>query len=84
MFWVKNIERIRALTHKRKMRLMRKRIRRNYRVIYRKIKQCARKGLNVVEIRFPVYDANIKRLRAEGYTVNYKKYHTYSEVEIIW
>lgn len=81
---MRKIEWIRALTHKRKMRLMRKRIRRNYRVIYRRIKQCARKGLNVVGIRFPVYDANIKRLRAEGYTVNYKKYHTYSEVEIIW
>ena len=69
MFWMKDIEWMRAFTRRNQIKRRKRNIRRNYKKVYREIKSYARLGFSQATIRFGIYDENVKRLQSEGYVV---------------
>lgn len=84
MFWVKDIEWVRALTRKSQIKQRKRNIRRNYKRVYRDIKSRAKMGFNTISIRYSIYDQNVRRLQDEGYVVERKNYATGQGWEIVW
>lgn len=66
---MRDIEWIRAYTRRNKRKQHQKSVRRNYHQIYKEIKWHAKMGLNEVNIRFIIYEENVRRLVNEGYSV---------------
>lgn len=84
MFWVKDIEWIRALTRRSQIKQRKRNIRRNYRRVYCDIKNCAKTGFSTASIRYNIYDQNMRRFQDEGYEVKKMQYATGTVWEIKW
>lgn len=84
MFWVKDIEWVRALTRKSQIKQRKRNIRRNYKRVYCDIKSRAKMGFNSVSIRYNIYDQNVRRLQDEGYEVKKMQYATGTAWDIKW
>lgn len=84
MFWVKDIEWVRALTRKSQIKQRKRNIKRNYKRVYCDIKSCAKMGFNSVSIRYNIYDQNMRRLQDEGYEMKRMQYATGSAWDIKW
>lgn len=84
MFWIKDIEWMRALTRRSQIKRRKRNIRRNYRRVYRDIKNCAKMGFSVVSIRYSIYDQNVRRLQDEGYEMERMQYATGTVWDIKW
>ena len=84
MFWVKDIEWVRALTRKSQIKQRKRNIKRNYKRVYCDIKSRAKMGFNTVSIRYSIYDQNVRRLQDEGYEVKKMQYATGTAWEIKW
>lgn len=84
MFWVKDIEWVRALTRRSQIKQRKRNIRRNYKRVYCDIKSRAKMGFNTVSIRYNIYDQNVRRLQDEGYEVKKMQYATGTAWDIKW
>lgn len=84
MFWVKDIEWVRALTRKSQIKQRKRNIKRNYKRVYHDIKSHAKMGFNIVSIRYSIYDQNVRRLQDEGYVVERRNYASGQGWEIVW
>ena len=84
MFWVKDIEWVRALTRKSQIKQRKRNIKRNYKRVYYDIKSRAKMGFNSVSIRYNIYDQNVRRLQDEGYVVERRNYASGQGWEIVW
>jgi hypothetical protein len=84
MFWMKDIEWVRALTRKSQIKQRKRNIRRNYKRVYSDIKSRAKMGLNSVNIHYNIYDQNVRRLQDEGYEMKKMQYATGTTWEIRW
>ena len=61
MFWMKDIEWVRALTRRSQIKQRKRNIKRNYKKVYCDIKSRAKMGFNTVSIRYSIYDQNVRR-----------------------
>ena len=84
MFWVKDIEWVRAITRKSQIKLRKRNVRRNYRRVYCDIRRHAKMGFNIVNIRYSIYDQNVRRLQDEGYEMKRMQYATGTAWDIKW
>ena len=84
MFWMKNIEWIRALTRKSQTKQRKRNIKRNYKRVYCDIKSRAKMGFNSVSIRYNIYDQNVRRLQDEGYEMKRMQYASGTAWDIKW
>ena len=84
MFWVKDIEWVRALTRKSQIKQRKRNIKRNYKRVYYDIKSRAKMGFNSVNIHYNIYDQNVQRFIDEGYKVERKILVSGSTWEIKW
>lgn len=84
MFWVKDIEWVRALTRRSQIKQRKRNIKRNYKRVYCDIKSRAKMGFNTVSIRYNIYDQNVRRLQDEGYEVKKMQYATGTAWDIKW
>ena len=84
MFWVKDIEWVRALTRRSQIKQRKRNIKRNYKRVYCDIKSLAKMGFNTVSIRYNIYNQNVRRLQDEGYEVKKMQYVTGTAWEIKW
>ena len=84
MFWMKDIEWVRALTRKSQIKQRKRNIKRNYKRVYCNIKSRAKMGFNSVSIRYNIYDQNVRRLQDEGYEVKKMQYATGTAWDIKW
>ena len=84
MFWVKDIEWVRALTRKSQIKQRKRNIKRNYNRVYCDIKSRAKMGSNTISIRYSIYDQNVRRLQDEGYEVKKMQYATGTAWDIKW
>lgn len=84
MFWVKDIEWVRALTRRSQIKQRKRNIKRNYKRVYCDIKSRAKMGFNSVSIRYNIYDQNVRRLQDEGYEVKKMQYATGTAWDIKW
>lgn len=84
MFWMKDIEWVRALTRKSQIKQRKRNIKRNYKRVYCDIKSRAKMGFNSVNIHYSIYDQNVRRFIDEGYKVEKKVYVSGSTWEIVW
>ena len=84
MFWVKDIEWVRALTRRSQIKQRKRNIRRNYKRVYCDIKSRAKMGFNTVSIRYNIYDQNVRRFQDEGYEVKKMQYATGTAWDIKW
>ena len=84
MFWVKDIEWVRALTRKSQIKQRKRNVKRNYKRVYSDIKSCAKKGFNSVSIHYGIHDQNVRRLQDEGYEVKKRQYVTGTAWDIKW
>ena len=84
MFWVKDIEWVRALTRKSQIKQRKRNIKRNYKHVYRDIKNRAKMGFNSVNIHYNIYDQNVRRLIDEGYKVERRVSVSGSTWEVVW
>ena len=84
MFWVKDIEWVRALTRKSQIKQRKRNIKRNYKRVYCDIKSRAKMGFNTVSIRYSIYDQNVRRFQDEGYEMKRMQYATGVVWDIKW
>ena len=84
MFWVKDIEWVRALTRRSQIKQRKRNIKHNYKRVYCDIKSRAKMGFNSVSIRYNIYDQNVRRLQDEGYEVKKMQYATGTAWDIKW
>ena len=84
MFWVKDIEWVRALTRRSQIKQRKRNVKRNKKRVYSDIKSRAKMGFNAVSIRYSIYDLNVRRLQDEGYIVERRNYARGQGWEIIW
>ena len=84
MFWMKDIEWVRALTRRSQIKQRKRNIKRNYKRVYCDIKNRAKMGFNSVSIRYNIYDQNVRRLQDEGYEVKKMQYASGAAWDIKW
>ena len=84
MFWMKDIEWVRALTRKSQIKQRKRNIKRNYKQVYSDIKNRAKMGFNSVNIHYNIYDQNVRRFSDEGYSIERRVSVSGSNWEIKW
>ena len=82
--FIHDIEWMRTYSRKNRKKKHTKNVRKNYRQIYKEIKWHAKMGLNEVNIRFTIYEENVRRLVSEGYSVEKYCYTSGSGWKIRW
>ena len=84
MFWVKDIEWVRALTRKSQIKQRKRNIKRNYKQVYSDIRSRAKMGFNSINIHYNIYDQNVRRFSDEGYSIERRVSVSGSNWEIKW
>ena len=82
--FIHDIEWMRIYTRKNQRKIRRANIKKNYKRVYKEIKNHARLGFNQATIHFGVYDENVKRLQSEGYIVERQNYASGPVLSIKW